>query len=51
MTPEEKEAFTKRLHKKMAECKEHKKKHYVKPYPPSRYDEVYFKGLEWLNSL
>ena len=48
------EQLKKRLHAKMEAKKEYRKKHYIKTCdlkPPPRYDEVYFKGLEWLNSL
>ncbi len=44
------EALTDKLHKRLAEKKARKAKKRVE-YTPPNYDEEYFRGLEWLDSL
>ena len=53
LSDEKKELLKQRLRKLGEEYRNRRRKEaaFIKPDPPPRYDDVYFEGLAWLDSL
>jgi hypothetical protein len=50
MTPEKRETFRAALNRRLQQAVEDRKK-MKPPEPAPRYDDIFWQGLEWLNSL